>query len=153
MQFRTSYSQFYICDKASAGATDSNEFWTDDAHRSRLAVEDGILGVSIETYSYVKASIEILSHRNNQIELKGYDHVVEASLEVKSGILQVLDCPHSAIELELAIRPGFYRVRIYSSNLDTVVDEDIGAEDFYIIEVWPEKPSPRKVLKQYVWPK
>lgn len=152
-QFRTSYSQFYIYDKDSPAATDSNDFWTEDAHTSRLAIEDGILGISIETYSYVKASIEILQHRNKQIELTNYNHVVEASLEIKSGILQVLDCPNSAVELELTIESGFYRARIYSANLDSVTDEDQEADDFYLIELWPEKPSPRKVLKQYVWPR
>lgn len=151
IQFRTRYSQFYICDKDSPAATDSNDFWTEDAHESRLAVENGILGVSTETYSYVRASIKILPHRNEKTDLTNYDHVVEASLEIKSGVLQILDCPHSTIVLELPIRPDFYRVRIHSSCLDSVVDEDVEADDFYLIELWPEKPSARKVLKQYIW--
>ncbi|WP_457068669.1 hypothetical protein [Hymenobacter sp. UYAg731] len=153
VQFRTSYSQFYICDKDSPAATDSDGFWNQEAFDSRLAIEDGILGVGTETYSYVRASIEILAQRNDAIDSTKYDHIVEASIKVNSGVLQILDCPNSTIEFELTIKPGFYRARIYISNLDSITDEDQEGNDFYLIEMWPEEPSPRKVLKQYVWPR
>jgi hypothetical protein len=152
IQFRTSYSQFYIYDKGSPIATDSNEFWTDEAHDARLAVEEGILGVSIETYSNVRAILELLEHQPDIDKAHEYDHIVEASLEFKSEALQLLNCPNSTVEFELAIKPDFYRVRVYSANLDSVTDEDEEANDFYLIQLWPESYAERKVLKQYTWP-
>jgi hypothetical protein len=62
----------------------------------------------------------------------------------------VLDCPNNSLELEVNVSPGNYRVRIYSSNLSSVVDEDEDGDDTYKIEVWQDDNMERKVLKRYV---
>lgn len=59
-----------------------------------------------------------------------------------------MDCPNSSVELEVKVKPGNYRVRVYSSNLDTVIDDD--GDDYYKIEMWPDDNMERKVLKKYV---
>ena len=64
-----------------------------------------------------------------------------------SGILQILDCSGRNIQLQINIDPGTYRVRIYSSNFTSVIDED--GDDFYRIEVWLSEEVERLVLKQY----
>lgn len=81
------------------------------------------------------------------IDFDLYDHIVEGGIEIKSGTIQILDCPSSEIQLELSVKPGFYRTRIYSINLASV-DGDEG-EDFYKIEIWPDLEMDRKVLKRY----
>jgi hypothetical protein len=148
LQFTTSYHQFYLCDKDYIGDTGSFDFWTDNSFADKLAIETGILGVSIGTYGHVNTTISILDQRNEKPDLALYDHVVEASLEITSGILQVLDCPNSNVELELNVPPGFYRVRVSAAGLDSIVDEDEEAEDTYHIEIWPEEPSASQVLKR-----
>jgi hypothetical protein len=50
--------------------------------------------------------------------------------------------------LEIELLPGFYRIRVYSSGLDTVIGDE--GEDFYKIEIWPDRNMERKVLKQYI---
>ncbi len=149
LQFRTSYSQFYIADKSSPHATDSNSFWTDEAHKCRLAIEEGIIGVGIETYSYVNAEINLLRVRPVEADLALYDNIVEGSIEARSGSLQILDCPSSYIALELTVKSVFYRIRVCASKLNSVVDEDEAADDFYSIDIWPEQYSPRRIIKQY----
>jgi hypothetical protein len=84
IDFYTSYSQFYITDKDSDGATNSNKFWTTDAFNERLAVEDGILGVGTECYGPVKGEVHLLNLACNQVILDEYDHVVEAGIKIKS---------------------------------------------------------------------
>ncbi|WP_140467364.1 hypothetical protein [Hymenobacter nivis] len=148
-QFRTWYSQFYIADKNSSHTTDSNNFWTDEAHECRLAIEEGIIGVGIETYSYVNAEINLLSTRPVEVTLALYDNIVEGSIEIKSGVLQILDCPDSNVMLELTVKPASYRIRVCASKLDSVVDEDEAADDFYSIDIWPEQYSLRRIIKQY----
>jgi hypothetical protein len=150
LDFYTSYNQFYLYDKASPGNTDSDNFWTAEAYNDRLALEEGVLGIGTGCYGHVKGEIDILAKENGVIDTNQYDHIVEGGLELRSGILQVLDCPNSEIELEAKLKPGIYRVRIYSSNLiSTDIDENEG-NDYYKIEIWPDTSMQRKVLKRYV---
>ncbi|QHS57691.1 hypothetical protein GWR56_19870 [Mucilaginibacter sp. 14171R-50] len=147
IDFYTSYNQFYITDKDAGGATNSDKFWTTEAFTERLAVEDGILGVGVECYGPVKGEVYLLNSSNDTTILDEYDHIVEAGIEIKSGVIQIMDCPNSNVELELRVEIGLYRVRIYSCNLASV-DGDEG-EDYYKIEIWPDAKMERKVLKQY----
>ena len=147
LNFYTSHCQFYICDKRSDKQTRSANFWTGDAFNDRLAIENRILSVGTECYGPVKGELFLFSEPKNHINFDQFDHIVEAELEIKSGIIQILDCPNSTIELEVNIIPGRYRVRIYSINLASV-DGDEG-DDFYRIEIWPSPVAERKVLKRY----
>jgi hypothetical protein len=147
LNFRTSHGQFYVYDKSSDGDTSADGFWSEDAFSDRLAVWNGILAVFTECYELVKGELHLLSEPRNYINLDQYDHIVEAGLEVKSGTIQILDCPNSSVELEIKVIPGRYRVRVYSINLASVVNDD--GDDFYKIEIWPCIAMERKVLKRY----
>jgi hypothetical protein len=147
LEFYSSHHQFYIGDKSSDFATDSSNFRTQSAFDDRLAMEAGVLGIGTESYGSVKAELSILDAENITTDFEAYDHIVEAGIDVNSGILQVLNCPDSSVELELAIKPGRYRVRIYSTNLASVIDDD--SEDYYRVELWPSDTMERKVLKRY----
>jgi len=147
LDFYTAYNQFYICDKDFSGDTGSENFWTDTAFDSRLAVQSGVLGVGTECYGPVKGMLTILESVNTDLNIDKFDHIVEGSLEIKSGRLQVLDCPDSTVILETALEIGIYKVRVYSSNLASV-DGDEG-DDRYLIEIWPDSNRERKVLKRY----
>ncbi len=149
LKFTTDFGQFFIKDKNVIGNTGSENFWSNEAFSNKLAVEEGILGVSIANdEGKVKCEFKILDSKNSIIDFSHFDHVVEASIKVNSGVLQVLDCPHSEIELETVIEKGDYRVRVYFLNLNSANDEI--PIDFYKIEMWKEVYSERNVLKQYV---
>jgi hypothetical protein len=147
LSFDTSYHQFYIGDKDSPKKTEEDDFWTEEATNSRLAIGDGILGVGLECYGSFKGELVLLDNKKDNIDYNQYDHIVEGGVNVKSGILQVLDCPNSNLELEVKVNPGQYRVRIYSLNLDSVIDDS--GDDYYKIEVWQDINMERIVLKQY----
>jgi len=148
LNFYTSYNQFYLYDKHSVGATDSNNFWTQEAFEQRLAIEEGIIGVGTECYGPVKGELTVLAAPNNNFDPELYDHIVEGSIEIRSGVLQVLECPSSTVELEVAVEPGTYRIRAYSSNLQSVEGDE--GDDYYIIEIWRAPFNTRTVLKQYL---
>ena len=76
-----------------------------------------------------------------------FDHVVEGSLLIKSGSLQILDCPNFQTEIKIDLEPGWYRVRIYSSNLEQAYKQN--PEDTYLINIWREGYSQRNVLKRW----
>lgn len=144
--FYTSHHQFYIYDKFSED--NSSDFWSDQAYSERLAIGTGLLGISTESYGQIKGEINLLEQDNITFDIGNYDHIVEGSLDINSGVLQILNCPNSCVELELVVTPGIYRVRVYSKNLASYLEE-INENDYYKIEVWPDRYLDRKVLKQF----
>jgi hypothetical protein len=127
--------------------TGDDDFWSDEAFDAKLAVGEGILGVGTASYSRCKGELVVLDRKNDNLDFAHYDHVVEAGLKISSGILTILDCTSRDVQLQVSMEPGAYRVRIYSSNWASVVDDD--GDDFYKIEVWPSNEADRTVLKQY----
>ncbi len=149
LKFTTYYGQFYINDKNTSGKTDSENFWTDQAFADKLAVEEGILGVSIgNEEGTVNCDFHILESKSSITEFSNFDHVVEASLKISSSVLQITNCPDSNIEFETKIANGDYRVRIYSTNLASTYTEN--PDDSYKIEMWKENYHERNVLKRFV---
>lgn len=146
LEFWTSHHQFYVVDSLTPFETDSNEFWTDQAVEDKLAIQVGVLGVGTECYGDVKGDLAVLAERPGENEFTEYDHVVEGSLNLTSGILQVFPCTANEAVLELSLLPAVYRVRIYSLNLASVVWDS--GDDFYKVRIWPEVYSDRRVLKR-----
>lgn len=146
--FNTQYHQFYISDKNSPGNTDSENFWTNDAYNDRLALEKGIVGVGTQCYGPIKGELDILDNENIDIDSNNYDHIVEGGIEVISDTLLITDCPNFNIEMKIKVNPGKYRVRVYSSNLNSVIDD--AGNDYYKIELWPSLNMERKVIKRFV---
>jgi hypothetical protein len=146
--FYTCYHQFYILDSDSPYDTDSDTFWTEAANQDRLAVGTNILGVSTGCYGQVRSSIELLAAQPIA-EPEKYDHIVEATIFLPSGILQIRPCVSSDdAELELMLPVDEYCIRINSGNLTSVVGDD--GDDFYVVEIWPGKKRERSVLKRYL---
>lgn len=149
LDFYTQYNQFYLFDKNSPGRTGDDGFWTNEAFDERLAVEEGILGVGTQSYGHIKADLILLKQENKTTIYTHFDHVVEGSIEIKSGFFQIVDCPNSKVELELQLKPGIYRAKIYSSNLRGTISDENEGKDHYLIEIWPDSYIDRKVLKQF----
>ncbi len=148
LKFATDYRQFYLNDKNANGNTGSENFWSESAFADKLAIEDGVLGIGIENdEGKVECEFEILNSKSLIDNFTDFDHVVEASLKIHSGILQIIDCPNSEVEMETEIDNGEYRVRVYSINLNTAYEEN--SKDSYKIEMWKEAYSDRKVLKRF----
>lgn len=146
LNFYTSYNQFYIVDKGSLQDTNLFNFWTEEAFDARLAIKTGVVGVRTACYGPVKASLAILLKPATNPDFISPDHVVEGSLFVESGYLYVLDCPNMAVELELNISPGLYRIRVSSYNLNTVEGDE--GNDFYQIELWPTDEENTMIIRQ-----
>jgi hypothetical protein len=151
LNFHTSYNQFYIGDKDYKGNTGSSTFWSKEAFSDRLAVDKDVLGIGIGSYGHVKGEVLLVDKLNPNTNLNKYDHVVEGSLQLVSGFLQITNCPDNEIELTLKLKPGIYKVRIYSSNLrNTGLDDEEGS-DLYRIEICPGNSISRRVLKRHMF--
>ncbi|MDQ0065118.1 hypothetical protein [Chryseobacterium lathyri] len=151
-KFYTQYNQFYVADKTATGNTGSLNFWDEKAFNARLALEHDIIGISTQSYGNIKGEIEVLEKPSVNVDLQKYDHVVEGGIQIPSGELQILNSPDNNVELTVNVNPGNYRVRVYSSNLDSVEEDDEPHDtdaDYYRIELWKSDNNERKVLKQY----
>ncbi|HMH34414.1 MAG TPA: hypothetical protein VK543_15360 [Puia sp.] len=148
LDFYTQYRQFFVADQTSTKNTSANDFWTEEAHEDRLGLGMGILGVGIECYGQVRGELDILDTCITKIDSSLFDHIVEGGLNVESGVIQVLDCPNFNVELEVKVKPGNYRARVYSSKLNTVHGDE--GEDYYRIEIWPDEDMNRKVIKKFI---
>ena len=146
----TQYGQFYIADKDAELEYDTSnpDFWNDEAFNDRLAIDKGILGISIQNDEAIaNIEIELVESKIIEEDFSNFDHVVEGSLEIKSGKLQIQDCPNSSVEFEIDVEPSWYRIRISSLNFEKAYQEN--PEDKYIIKIWKEKYSERKVFKRW----
>ena len=143
-----SHRQFYVQDSEPPGTTDETTFWTEGACENRLAMADGILGIGTGSYDFVKVRVQ--EHFSEPpVELSQWDHVTEAGLEVRTGLLLVMGCLSSS-GLFFRVRPGHYRVRCCHANLAESVVSEGNAGDWYLVQFWPAAPAEARVLK--CWP-
>ena len=149
LDFYTQYNQFYISSDNGSVLLSNSMNWSETAYHDRLFLLKNMVVVFTGSYGHVRGEVDVLANSNHVIDFDKYDHIVEGGIEVRSGMLHILDCPNSLVELKIKIKPGSYRIRIYSSNLvNTDIDEYEG-NDYYKIEIWPDTNMERKVLKQY----
>jgi hypothetical protein len=147
LQFFTEYYQFYIRDKHTKASTDSDGFWTAKASEDKMAVEDGLLGISVAKYAEIRVQVNLHTQVPAFDLDENYDHIVEAAINISTGIIQIANCTSNEIELELNVAPGIYTVRTSSGNLKTVKGDE--GDDYYVIDIYPSDKKERTVLKRY----
>jgi hypothetical protein len=76
--------------------------------------------------------------------------VVEASIDVSSGRLEVSGCPDSEPLQTLNVKPGTYVVRVFSRGLSPEVDDggDYNGDE-YLLQFWLGTARERSVLKRF----
>ena len=144
LDFNTEHHQFFLKDKGYL-VKDSENLWNDKAHKDRLAVRSGFLSIGTSCYGALKGEIVLLNEKNKSADFARYDHVVEASIFCKSGTLEIIPCMSNVPEVSVNVSQGSYRVRVYSSGLNSVLEDE--GDDFYRIEIWEEPFAEHKVLK------
>lgn len=149
LDFFTTQHQFYLCDSAFTGTTGDTTFWNNDAQTARLGTTEDIIGIKIASFGHVKAELNVLHTADTETDFGRYDHVVEGSVKLTSGIMEILNFPDTKIILKAIVTPGRYRVRIYSYAIKNVNPEDDEGTDHYKITLWPGEERERKVFKAF----
>ncbi|MDQ3687197.1 MAG: hypothetical protein M3430_16600 [Acidobacteriota bacterium] len=80
-----------------------------------------------------------------------WEHIVEASLHLPTGRLQVHECTGGVVA-EFKVEPGWYRVRSFHGGFDTIAEYGAEGEDYYRVVLWPAPPAEVVVVKQWVPP-
>ena len=145
------YGQFNVSSDASADE-DGDAYLTAEASGDRLALGPRTFAVHTDTCGRVPVDLEVLEAPSTLL-LDDWDHVVEASLDVSSGRLHVLECAgcgrmERVTTLEVA--PGNYVGRVFSRGLSPYFDDDRKSKgDEYLLQFWRGPVTERTVLKRF----
>jgi hypothetical protein len=137
-----SHMQFYVA--AADGEQRTDIVWDGGGLERHLGVAEGVIAVGTVGYCDVPVVVEVWDE-HAPLDLDGWDHVVEASLEVSSGrvVLGGVEGPADLAPLDVA--PGTYRVRSSAAGLDDADELDGG--DRYRIQLWPADAAEPEVVK------
>lgn len=138
------HHQFYLEDDGAGG--DSGEVWTGSALENHFGAVPGLVAISTGTQDTVPIALELWDGEP-ELDLEIHDHVGDTSLEVRSGTLLLSECMGDQRFAELAVKPGWYRVRVSCDHLDRSDMPD--HEDRYRCQLWPAPQSPDRVHKWF----
>jgi hypothetical protein len=146
-----SHFQFYVQDVDAydtwmrAGAAMDPDLppagWTEEAGQiHRIGVERYSISVGTARYDFVETVLRI-GESAPELDERA-EHIVEASLDVPSGVVSVVGClEESGPEHRVALPAGSYRVRVSYLPGDPPVESsgDDGAGDHlsYHLDLWP----------------
>ena len=140
-----SHHQFYVVDAESEYRTDL--VWDGQGLERHLGVSDGIVAVGTIGYTFLPVSVEVWDEVP-ALDLETWDHVGEASLDVRSGRLGLHGVEGPSDLAPLAVTAGWYRVRASTAGLDGADEMDGG--DRFRVQLWPAAPADPEVLRW--WP-
>jgi hypothetical protein len=139
------YHQFYVQD----GAVNppAPEDWTDAdiAHRAKAAANVVVVCPVRNMMVPVKVELHDVAP---QLQSTAADHLVECSLALPSGHLQVRECTGGAV-LNWQLEPGQYEVAILYSCLDSVSSDGFDGDDNYQVLLWRGAGRPLRVLQEW----
>lgn len=148
IDFRTFYNQFYISTYNGNKALADLD-WSEESYEDRMGSYENMIVVYPESYGHIKGELFFLDTPNEDINFDNYDHIVESTLNIESGYLQVLGCPSSSVEMSFVVRPGLHSVRVYFSNMQGYDSDEEEHDDWCRIEIWPAFETGQRVLKRF----
>ncbi|MEV4493295.1 hypothetical protein AB0K04_24665 [Micromonospora coxensis] len=135
------YHQIHLSDEGSTG--DLSEAWTEQAAVDRLAVVDDAIAIGTSVNVTVAVRVEVLDAPPAD-DLVNYEHVVEASMQVRSGRIVIMGCTdYEPDATRIRVPSGPVRVRAASSNLGEAERSGISSD---------ESPQTMERLRVQVWP-
>jgi len=148
------YYQIHLFDEASVA--DLAEAWTEEAMANQLAVARDAVGIGTAVNVFVRVAVEVLD-RAPADDRAHFDHVVEGSIEVRSGRLVVMGCTDFEPDaVRVTVPEGWLRIRVARSNLEAATrlgihsDKERATTEHVRVQLWPAASAPPAVLKR--WP-
>jgi len=142
------YRQFYVWD-AGAGPSAPIDY-TDEDLRNRIKVGPNVVVIQPIRNMTVPVELEVCSS-DPGVDLSRWDHVVECSLDVPTGALQVHECTGGPV-LDLSVTPGTYCVRAHFGGLGLLAEDGLRGADHYRVSLWRQDIAPFRILKQWAGP-
>jgi len=138
------YHQFYVLD---SGVGQPPEDYTDDDVQRRVKIAPSVLAVLAARNTTIPLLVEV--HENDPgTSLDDWDHIVECSLELPTGRLQVRECSGAAV-LDLQVTPGAYHARVLFAGLGDVSEDGLTGNDRYAVMLWSGAFRAVRVVRQW----
>jgi hypothetical protein len=147
LQLFADYFQIWLEDPQAFSA--QREFLFTDRHLSdRVWVNDGLIIMFTARNMMVPIELQTLRTEPSR-DLTIWDHVVETSINIPSGQLEVFGCGGYSTT-NLSVQPGTYRVRLCQGQLASLSGDGLEGQDHYQILLWPGSSIETTVLKRWV---
>lgn len=140
------YNQFYVQDGQVNPA--APEDWTDADVARRAKVAPNVVVICPIRNMSVPVEVELHSSEP-EVDASEVDHIVECSLELPSGHLQVHECTGGPV-LDWRINPGSYQVLAIFSRLESLSDDGLEGDDRYRVLLWPGAERSLRVVQEWV---
>jgi len=145
LQVFADYHQFYLWDKGTNPLAPTD--YTDEDVRNMVKVSPGVVVIQPVRDMTVPLNLEI-HETAPECNTTDWDHVVECSLELPTGKLQVHECTGGPV-LDLDLDPGSYRVLALFAGLSTLSQDGLEGGDEYTVKLWKGSPISLRVVKQW----
>ena len=145
------YFQVYLQDDTGYGLPEGgwSQQQVDALVADLIAVAPGVLCFCPVRNMTVPVTVELREDPPSE-DLRSWDHVTMASIDVSSGRLVVMGCtdyfPEAA---RIPLRPGTYRACVFYGGLDTLSEDGLDGDDHYRVVLWPGTRQEPLVLKRY----
>ncbi len=127
------YNQFYVQD--GGVSPPAPEIWTDEDIANRSKVAENVVVVCPLRNTTVPVEVALYGSEPYPGEVSP-DHLVECSLSLPTGHLQVHECTGGPV-LNWEVASGTYRVRLSFFGLGTITANGLKGRDCYKVELWP----------------
>lgn len=131
VELYAAYQQFYLEDEAAA--PDQDEIWDGRALERHLGSSTGRIAVGTTSDATVPVRLEVLSAEPEN-DASRHDHVVDASVLVRSGYLVLVEWPDRVL-VRVPVSRASYRVRVAWDGLHPADHRPPG--DRCRVQVWP----------------
>jgi hypothetical protein len=145
MEIFADYHQFYLWD-ADTSPEPTTQFTSTDIER-RLLTSPNVVTIQTERKVTIPFTLEI-HDSEPAFAPEEWDHIVEASLHLPTGHLQVHECTGGVVA-DVFVTPGWYRVRSFHGGFDTIAEIGTEGADYYHAVLWPAPPTEIIVLRQF----
>jgi len=139
------YHQFYVHDGQVNPPVP--EDWTESDIACRAKAAPNLVVICPVRNMTVPIEVELHSSEPH-IDDSEVDHVVECSLELPSGHLQVHECTGGPV-LNWQIVPGQYQVLALFSRLGSLSDDGLSGDDRYRVLLWPGAKRSLRVVQEW----
>jgi hypothetical protein len=139
------HSQFYLVDPSIEWRADL--VWDGPGLERHVGVTDGFVAVGTVGHCEVPVRVEVWD-AEPPADFDDWDHVVDVSVEVLSGRLELGEVGGSAELGPVHVEPGSYRVRSSAAGLAEA--DEVEGGDRYRLQLWPAPPGEAAVRKW--WP-
>lgn len=145
MEVFADYHQFYVQDGEVNPPAPEDWSDADIAHRAKAAANVVVVCPVRNTTVPVQVELHDVSP---QLQRSAADHLVECSLALPSGHLQVHECTGGAV-LNWQIEPGHYQVAIVYERLGSLTFDGLDGDDRYRVLLWRGTERPLRVVQEW----